>query len=100
MSVFNKKMELKEKFEKVITEWIDFRDKTDVVDDTIETPYGKSSWVVAMCYDIWKRIITFRKDNKVHLKDVLGKDQYASGHIDYHSKFALYCAELVLEDKK
>lgn len=39
-----------------------------------------------------------REQPPVLLKDLMKLETMACGHVDYSSKFALYCAELVLDD--
>jgi hypothetical protein len=60
-------------------------------DDYKQNPaHKKPNYVVRMCEDLLSEI-----DNpKVDLDMVFSKEQYASGHTDYHVKFALYCWEL------
>ncbi len=39
-----------------------------------------------------------RNKSPMNLADIIKIETAASGHSDYSSKFALYCAELVLDD--
>lgn len=34
------------------------------------------------------------------LNEIITKEQYCSGHVDYVSKFSMYCGEIFLESKK
>lgn len=52
--------------------------------------HGQPNYVVRMCEQLHKQIN--RED--VSIEKVLRVEQYASGHVDYHTKCALYCAEL------
>jgi hypothetical protein len=55
--------------------------------------YGVPKYVVSMCAEILGNLMA-RCDRNFTMKDVLKADRLASGHADYHHKFALYCSEL------
>jgi hypothetical protein len=60
--------------------------------------HQKPKYVVRMC----ERLAALCRDMGapwVQLEDVLKKDSLASGHSDYVSKLALYCAELLLPNE-
>lgn len=56
---------------------------------------NRPHYVVEMCKEILSHM-----PNTVTLKDILMKDDLASGHVDYHSKLSLYCADLYKEHSK
>ncbi len=41
---------------------------------------------------------SIRNKSSISLDELIKVETMASGHVDYSSKFALYCAELVLDD--
>ena len=55
-----------------------------------ETGFGIPMYALRLCRRL--HAIIGRED--VSLRDVVMADTCASGHVDYHRKFALYCAEL------
>lgn len=62
-----------------------------------KTPY----WNTYEMLTVWGLVNQFRKaldKGPVLWENVVRVEQMAAGHVDYTKKFALYCAELVLED--
>lgn len=62
---------------------------------------GKDGWILYEKLFMWGRVNAMRHHlfNKepVDFERVEWVEQLACGHVDYTKKFALYCAELILE---
>ncbi|MFW5848056.1 MAG: hypothetical protein ACOCVF_04000 [bacterium] len=91
---YNKIMEKKEFFGKIILKWLNIRDKEKL--KFWYEPSDEYKHLPRYVMEMIKEI----NDNmpKPMLDKVKSLEQYASGHIDYHSKFSLYCAELYYDN--
>jgi hypothetical protein len=86
-------------FQNSMIEYFDLREKHPFVMEYDDKGFKSPMWIVKMCSDFSIEINKNRIDNgfdAIKISDVISKETYASGHSDYHSKFALYCAELCL----
>jgi hypothetical protein len=82
----------------IITKHLDARDNDpDVLAIYMMHPDfpGCQRYVVDMCHELCQAIN--QRGGHCSLEDVLRMDSTASGHVDYHVKFALYCHELEKE---
>lgn len=62
-------------------------------DDFIRHPvHPESNYVIRMCEKVLELIQN--RGGCATLETVMRLERYACGHVDYHSKFALYCAEI------
>ena len=62
-------------------------------DDFASHPlHHEANYVVRLCDQV--RDLIERRGGRATLETVVRLERCASGHVDYHSKFALYCAEL------
>ncbi len=62
-------------------------------DDFARHPvHHEANYVVRMCEKILELI--GQRGGRATLEAVMRLERCASGHVDYHAKFALYCAEL------
>ena len=58
---------------------------------------GELEWIV------YERQVMFKAANswrKVSMEQIMKAERSACGHSDYSHKFALYCAEIVLEERR
>lgn len=92
MEKHNQIQEKRAAYFKIIEKWLTDRDdgkipNWHVRDEELKVP----KYVADMCRDINSHM----GNNK--LDQIMSKETCASGHSDYSSKFALYCAELDLD---
>jgi len=82
------------RFSKIIDKWLTIRDKSD--DSFWYEPSDEDSfyprYVMRMMREINEEM------PKPMLDKIKAKETYAMGHIDYAHKFALYCAEMYLNE--
>jgi hypothetical protein len=91
-----KLLKLKEKYEKIILKHLDIRDNCD--DPTLLEPSEyryKPVFVVNMMKELDEVIPGDNNFDKIN-----SMETFAMGHTDYMSKFALYCAEIHIENLK
>lgn len=63
------------------------------IDDFTRHPMRhEPNYVVRMCEKV--RDLVERRGGRATLESIMRVERCASGHADYHAKFALYCAEL------
>lgn len=82
-------MKKKEEFGKIISKHLENRGKKE--DDYLPSEEDSfyPNYVMNMCKEINDMM-----PNKESLQDILNSETTAMGHVDYHSKFSLYCAEI------
>jgi hypothetical protein len=92
---YEKMMELKGRFEKIISKWLKIRDESDDMFwlEVSDEDKHKPRYVMRMVREINDEMPTPMLDK------VNAVESRAAGHIDYFSKFALYCAELHMYGK-
>jgi hypothetical protein len=98
MSVpLRQRLALRDRFRAVLAKAMEQRDKRPDFVDTMDGP--ELEWVLyerVVMLDEVNRMRAERGYPKVDSYLVLRAERMACGHVDYHSKFALYCAEIVL----
>jgi hypothetical protein len=87
-------LKTRDKFSKIIIKHLNDRDDKPDLDNYMsseEYPH-LPKYVLRMIKDINSKM----PNNQ--LENIMGMEQFASGHTDYSSKFALYCAEIYLKE--
>jgi hypothetical protein len=99
MSDIRQRLALRDRFRAVLATAMKERDKRSEIVDTAD---GREvEWVLyerRVMLDEVNRIRAERGFPKVDACEVLRAERLALGHVDYHPKFALYCAEIVLDE--
>jgi hypothetical protein len=88
---------LRDRFRAVLAKAMENRDERPDVVDTMDGP--ELEWMLferRVMLDEVNRLRVERGFPKVDSHLVLRAERLAVGHVDYHLKFALYCAEIVL----
>lgn len=96
----NERFRLTDLFKVLITQTAKERNKRpEMVKDN--TGWHEPAWVLhereVMCREV-NRQREGRGRPPITVEDVAKVERCASGHVDYISKFALYCAEIVLNE--
>lgn len=77
-------------YREIILAHLDARNTSDCIQ--YDYTNHKPLYVIEMCKELLSAIL--KAGGTCALADVLRADTVASGHVDYVSKFALYCDEL------
>lgn len=80
---------------KIISKWLKLRDDSD--DDFLREPSDEDKNLPRYVMRMIREISEYMP--APCLDKVKGHEQYAMGHVDYHSKFTLYCTRLYFELK-
>lgn len=91
---YEKVIELRDYFLKIIGKWLKKRD--ECVDGSLCESSEEDSYLPKYVMEMLKEINS--EMPKPMLDEIKSKDEFASGHVDYAMKFALYCAELYVDN--
>ena len=84
----------KEEFGKIIDKWLIMRD--DSKDHKLYEPSEEDNFFPVYVMKMMKEIDSMMPHSM--LEEIKSAEISSSGHVDYHHKFSLYCAELYMKN--